>query len=147
MRGLIAYILLFFYTVTCSGATVYMHFCHGTPVLSIQEQESIAAHKQCPMCAEHPGHATESHENHNCDTTGQHDCCKDVKIELKKLKAENSATALSFLNFSPAITSVYWVSLFQQFIGTHSPGNKPELPKLLAWHHPPTYLIHCNFRI
>ncbi len=122
-----------------------MHFCQGNPFVSIQD-ESNQAQQSCPMCLKDIDHHNAPPETPLCDD-GQEDCCKDIKIELKKLKAENSAMTLSFFNLSPAITPISWASLFQQFIAPSSRESEPAFQRVIVAYKPPTYLIHCNFRI
>lgn len=147
MRVLIAYILLFFYTVTCSGATVYMHFCHGTSDVSIQGQ-SLKERQNCTMCLQHKGNDHNDQMSHTCDLALQ-TCCKDITLELKKSdnEAENTAAIFSFFNLAPAITTIYWISIFQNFIVNPDNLEKTYSEKPLVAYKPPTYLFHCNFRI
>ena len=147
MRTLIAYILLFLYTVTCSGATVYMHFCHGTSDVSILG-DRVEEEQNCTMCLEHKGDDNEVQLSHTCDM-GPQSCCKDITLELKKSdsEAENTAAIFSFFNLSPAITTIYWISLFQDFIINPDSLKETYSEKTLVAYKPPTYLFHCNFRI
>lgn len=123
-----------------------MHFCHGS-VVSIKEAAK-QAHEHCPMCASQKTDKRTNETNHSCNM-GEQDCCNDVAIDLKKsdVLAEKAATGLSFLNLSPAITTLYWIQLFQVAISTPNNTTKPNIQPGLVAYKPPTYLIHCTFLI
>lgn len=68
-----------------------MHQCHGGTVLVTQDNIE-EHHKKCPLC-----NAEGETKPHACDK-GKADCCKDIKLDLKKSKddAENTHASLAF---------------------------------------------------
>lgn len=145
MKIFLSYILLFFYTLTCTGSSVYMHLCSkGSFVLS-QTGEQTA--KSCPLCNKHKEDAGEQETaEHSCGE--QSDCCKDVKIDLKKgdQEIENASSTVSFLTLSPTIATLHWIiAVPQETTDLSSPQAIDSSPPLVTTN--PPYLIHCNFRI
>lgn len=145
MRAFLSCIILFFYTLTCTGATVYMHQCHGGSLVMLQENAENH-HKTCPICIEHE-HEQEASSSHSCNTE-EDDCCKDIQIDLKKAQEEVETAPSSFnlMTLSPATLSILWLVVFQPHFDTQKRNSKPH-PSFLAKRSTPTYLLHCNFRI
>lgn len=145
MKVLVSYILLFFYVLTCTGGSVYMHQCNGGSI-HITKEDAADMHKSCPMCAEQ--HKNNKVDANTCPMDEDRSCCKDIKIDLKKSNddAEHAQHAPVFLGLSPATITLFWIISFQ--ISSESNLNPPtiEAPHLLASTNP-TYLILCNFRI
>ncbi|HLS95389.1 MAG TPA: hypothetical protein VK017_07495 [Sphingobacterium sp.] len=148
MRALFAYILLFFYTVTSTGASVYMHLCHGQKAF-ITEVAAERNHAPCPVCHHEGGkQATDQqHTNTDCCDDGNN-CCQDIRVDLSKgeQNTENAPAQASFLTLSPATLTLHWIVAY--FSDAYQPiaGFDPPNKELLAYSNPP-YLIHCNFRI
>lgn len=145
MKVLVSYILLFFYVLTCTGGSVYMHHCNGG-TLHISKEDASDAHKKCPMCAEN--HKKERVDDKSCKMDEAGSCCKDIKIDLKKSNddAENAQHAPNFIGLSPATMTLFWILTFHVSIDNNVQPATIEAPHLLASTNP-TYLIHCNFRI
>ncbi|PRD54386.1 hypothetical protein C5749_13070 [Sphingobacterium gobiense] len=145
MRAFLSSIVLFFYMLTCTGATIYMHQCHGGSLIMLQDKAD-EHHQSCPICMDH-GHEKEASSSHACNTEGD-DCCKDIKIDLKKgqEKVESTPAAFSFLTLSPATLSIIWIVVFQPHFDTQKASTGPSQFSL-AKRSTPTYLLHCNFRI
>jgi len=120
-------------------------------------QENAPSHHQsCPICLDHH-HGEDSStdscdmtdsEDHCCDEDGKDDCCKDIQIDLKKGQEEVESTPSPFntMTLSPATLSIIWIVLFQPYADTIPEVNGQE-HAILARQAPPTYLLHCNFRI
>src|SRR5690606_32015044 len=129
MRAFIASILLFFYALTSTGATVYMHQCHGTKVF-LWEEEIESHHANCAMCLEHHQEQEDAtcHQSHDgeCDHTTT-DCCKDIVLDLKKSQeeVESAPTLLSFLSISPATLTIFWIVAFHADIEITEPTGIP----------------------
>lgn len=142
MKILLSYLLLFFYVLTSTGASVYMHQCHGG-IVSVKQEGPKTAIENCPMCTKH--HEEPSSASCMLDENG---CCKDIKIDLKKSTddAEHTQISASFLSLSPATITLFWISTLYE-----DPINEDAQPRLSSPHvlavTNPTYLIHCNFRI
>jgi len=103
-------------------------------------------HQSCPVCLDHE-HETASTSSHACDMDGD-DCCKDIKIDLKKgqEEVESTPSSLHFMTLSPATLSIIWLVVFQPHFDTQKINTGPDL-SLLTKQSTPTYLLHCNFRI
>ncbi|WDF68094.1 hypothetical protein PQ465_17575 [Sphingobacterium oryzagri] len=146
MKIFLSYILLFLYTLTCTGSSVYMHMCDKGSIFIVQsEQENADA--ACPLCDKASSHTEKtSAKEHSCGT--QDDCCNDVKVDLKKAdnSIENAPATLAFLSLSPAIVTLHWIVLFPQEITSAPQATETSAVPLFATASPP-YLIHCNFRI
>jgi len=142
MKIFLSYILLFLYTLTCTGSSVYMHLCGKGSIAIVQVQQPLSE-KKCPLCAKTE---KKSAAKHAC--SDQSDCCKDVKIDLKKghQEIENTANAPSFIALSPAVITLHWILLVPQETTECMPSAAFQPPPQLASASPP-YLIHCNFRI
>lgn len=142
MKIFLSYILLFLYTLTCTGSSVYMHLCGKGSIAIIQVQQP-ASEKECPLCAKTE---KKSAAKHAC--SDKDDCCKDVKLDLKKGNQEIESTANSptFLALSPAVITLYWIMLVPQEASAITQSTVSQPPPQLASASPP-YLIHCNFRI
>lgn len=145
MRALLSCIILFFYTLTCTGATVYMHQCHGGSLIMLQDNVENH-HNTCLICLEHE-HEEEPSSSHTCAIEGD-DCCKDIQIDLKKAQeeVENASPSFNLTTLSPATLSILWIVVFQPYFDTQKPNSRPN-PSFLAKQSTPTYLLHCNFRI
>ncbi|QBQ42394.1 hypothetical protein E2P86_15055 [Sphingobacterium psychroaquaticum] len=141
VKTFVTYLLLFFYALTSTGASVYMHQCHGGTVLVTQDNIE-EHHKKCPLC-----NAEGETKPHACDK-GKADCCKDIKLDLKKSKddAENTHASLAFLSLSPAIITLHWILSVQYSADQEIAPKQVDTTKLLV-SSSPTYLKHCNFRI
>lgn len=146
MRAFLSSILLFFYTLTCTGATVYMHQCHEGSLLMLQEHAD-EHHQTCPICIEHEQEQETS--SHACDTAGE-DCCKDFKIDLKRGQGqeeiESAPSPFNMMTLSPTTLSILWIVVFQPYLDTQKLTVAPD-HSLQAKRSTPTYLLHCNFRI
>ena len=142
MKILLSYLLLFFYTLTSIGASVYMHQCHGN-IISITSEGSATAVEDYHKCKKHLQESSSS----SCP---QHDsnCCKDIKIDLKKSTddAEHTQLSASFLGLSPAIITLFWITTLYEVPENVIFHARKSSPHVLATTNP-TYLIHCNFRI
>lgn len=145
MRAFLSSLILFFYTLTCTGATVYMHQCHGGSFVMLQENAE-EHHQSCPICLDHEDEKTSS-SSHSCDMKGDN-CCKDIKIDLKKgqEEVESTLSSFNFMTLSPATLSLIWIVVFQPHFDTQK-TNTGFGRLLLAKQTTPTYLLHCNFRI
>lgn len=145
MRAFLSSIILFFYTLTCTGATVYMHQCHGGSLVMLQDNAE-EHHQSCPICLDHQ-HEKKSSPSPACDMEGD-DCCKDIKIDLKKgqEEVESTPSAFNFMTWSPATLSIIWLVVFQPHFDTKKINTGAD-QFLLAKQSTPTYLLHCNFRI
>lgn len=146
MKIFLSYMLLFLYTLTCTGSSVYMHLCKNGSI-AIVHSEQLSTEGSCLLCDKSDKHSeNQTRKEHRCGD--QSDCCKDVRIDLKKgnQEIENSSNAPSFLTLSPAITTLHWILLVPA--ETTAITSTPELQssQQLASSSPP-YLVHCNFRI
>jgi len=144
MRVFFASILLFCYALTCIGATVNMHRCHGNTMLALQEgAESQSFHDICPLCQKH-----ETQTPHGCDSKSEEDCCQDVRIDLTKDRdeAENVQASAALPVLSPAVITLAWIMALRPGTGQNLSAFPPDR---LSARPPsvPTYLAHCNFRI
>jgi len=144
MKTIFAYILLFCYTLTCIGATLKMHRCHGNTMLALQESAGETMRESCPICQKH-----EAQTPHACNAGAESEnCCKDVLIDLKKSQedAESAQASAKLPVLSPTILTLVWISVFRP--GLESAAH-PLAPDQLAARPPskPAYLVHCNFRI
>ncbi len=145
MRAFLSSIILFFYTLTCTGMTVYMHQCHGGSFVMLQDNVE-KHHQSCPVCLDQE-HETASKSSHACDMEGD-DCCKDIKIDLKKgqEEVESTPSSLNFMTLSPATLSIIWIVVLQPHFDAQKINVGPD-PFLLTKQSTPTYLLHCNFRV
>jgi len=143
MRSFFASILLFCYALTCIGATVNMHRCHGNTMLTLQESAE-GLHDSCPLCQKH-----EAQTPHACDTdAGSESCCQDVRIDLTKDRdeVENVQASTGLPVLSPAVIALAWI------LAIH-PGRERNVcvfpPDGISERSPsaPAYLVLCNFRI
>lgn len=146
MKICLSYILLFFYTLTCAGSSVYMHFCDKGSVM-ITEASAQEPAQHCPLCTKENKHAEEQ-KMHEQGCGDQNDCCKDYKIDLKKgdHEVENASNALSFLSLSPAVATLHWIILVPQETNSTTEHLQIDSSPAVVTTSPP-YLIHCNFRI
>ena len=143
MRLWLSSIILFFYTLTCTGATVYMHQCHGGSLVMLQDSAG-AHHKNCPVCQDHEQEDTTS--SHTCSAE-EGSCCKDFKIDLKKGQEEVESTAsFNIMTLSPATLSIIWLVVFNPHLDSQQLAVCPE-QLIITKKSPPSYLLHCNFRI
>lgn len=145
MRVFLSSIILFFYTLTCTGTPVYMHQCHGGSLVMLQDKVE-EHHKSCPVCQKHE-HLKGISSSHDCDE-GDGTCCKDIRIDLKKgqEEVESAPSTFSFSTLSPATLSIIWLVVFQPYTDTKKTNIPLDQPRL-AKRSTPTYLLHCNFRI
>ena len=146
MRAILSSIILFFYTLTCTGMTVYMHQCHaGSFVLLAEDVENH--HQNCPVCAQH-GDEKAKVSPHACDIEADN-CCKDIKIDLTKGQEEVESTTSSFnlTLLSPATLSIIWLAVLQPHFDELKTQQSRSDKYLLSTRTAPTYLLHCNFRI
>lgn len=149
MRAFIACILLFFYALTSTGATVYMHQCHGTQVFLLQEGIENH-HASCSICLDHHHDGSEEHQHthdEKCDHTSK-DCCNDIVLDLKKgqEKVESASTGFSFPTLTPTTLTLFWIVVFHDDIEiTESATISDRLANITPTQ--PPYLVHCNFRI
>jgi len=145
MRAVIASILLFVYALTCIGATVNMHRCHGRAVIALQEQErEESPHDSCPLCRDH-----ETQTPHTCgDDGGSGSCCKDVQFVLKKAgeDAESVQSAPKLPLLSPVVVTLAWISVFHPGIEANAFAFPPDRISDLSPPNP-AYVLHRNFRI
>ena len=144
MRAFLSSIILLFYTLTCTGMTVYMHQCHGGSFVMLEDRVE-EHHQNCPVCLQDE-HEEEA-PSHICDME-ETTCCKDFKIDLKKGQEEVESTPSSFnlMTLSPATLSIIWLVVFQPHFDTQKTNLRSDR-FILAKQSTPTYLLHCNFRI
>jgi len=103
-------------------------------------------HQSCSICLDHE-HEKESSSSHVCDVD-KDDCCRDIKIDLKKgqEEVESTPSSFNFMTLSPATLSIIWLVVFQPHYDTQKINTGSD-QLLLAKRSTPTYLLHCNFRI
>jgi len=119
-----------------------MHLCGKGSIAIVQAQQPFSE-KKCPLCAKTE---KQSAAEHACSDKG--DCCKDVKLDLKKgnQEMESAANAPTFLALSPTVITLHWILLVPQETKATIQSAASQPPPQLASASPP-YLIHCNFRI
>lgn len=147
MRAILAYFLLLFYTITCAGATVYMHECQGDSLLTIEKSQNNAGETVCPLC---PDEDSEKEEAPAIDCHSQtENCCTTVVVDLHKKEkdAEQTLGASFFFSLSPVSIIRYWVLNINPIVQDKLHTNSYNSPNLLASSAPPVYLVCCNFRI
>lgn len=144
MKVLLAYILLFLYTLTCTGASVYMHHCSAGAFTLSQESSTT----NCPLCKKMHNKQQDDQKTNKHACADKDDCCKDLKIDLKKGQqdTENAANAFSFVSLAPAIATIHWIINFQSECAGRTLG---EIRDNTSAHNAtsPPYLKHCSFRI
>lgn len=142
MRQFLALTLFILYSFTSSGATIYLHQCSGTTIISLMEGTNT--HENCPMCSKDHDHTAK--KKNNCQESHS---CKDIQVKLDQLsdKLFSKDYAESFFGFGPAIITLYWMqpNLFIDF----AVNSKYVFKERVAYPHssPPTYLLNRNFRI
>ena len=142
MKILLSYLMLFFYVLTGTGASLYMHQCHGS-IISITGEGSKAAIEDYHMCKKH----LEETASTSC-MLDESNCCKDIKIDLKKSTddVEHTQLSASLFAISPAIITLFWIATFYEAPENVIIHTRKSSPHILATS-TPTYIIHCNFRI
>ena len=119
-----------------------MHQCHGH-IVSITGQWPKTAIKDLHNCNKHLKESIST----SC-MLDESNCCKDIKIDLKKSTddAEHTQISAPFLSLSPAIITLFWIATLYELPENVAIQTRISSPHLLATTNP-TYLIHCNFRI
>ncbi|WP_379019822.1 hypothetical protein [Parapedobacter deserti] len=111
MAKVFSILLILLYSVSSTGATIYLHYCCGTPQkIVLKDEAMISNHDECPLC-EH--HLTENEQGHCCDDDGSdtdgtpsHSHCQNAKIEAKKITEEH------LLGTDKKLPKVYPLELF-----------------------------------
>lgn len=145
MRALYAYILLFFYTLTCTGTTVYMHSCSGQAAISISQDASEQG-TSCPLCTEQKQVQPKAANSCPMDDTS---CCSEVKVNFTKNQEDAEQSQINFPAFSfvAPIAKIYWMLSSYTILEQPAINTLDDSPKVLVSSHPPTYLLHRNFRL
>ncbi|HMR18521.1 MAG TPA: hypothetical protein PKA53_04410 [Sphingobacterium sp.] len=134
MIKFIAIFLSVFYNVVSIGATLQVHTCGSTILWSISGDEDI--HDTCPLCHSVPA-----------DTCPGGDC-QDIELKLDQLsdKLFSHNKDVVQLVHTAIITLPSW---FQGLSTAIHPQNLIPKRTILASTNlsPPTYLLHCTFRI
>lgn len=145
MRVVFAYFLLFFYTITSVGATVYMHQCQGNSLISIENKHTDINHS-CPLCL--PNDAETKTPTADCHPQ-QEGCCNTLVFHLdyKKNDTKQLIGTSSLISIAPPVTTLYRLLVNTSKITDSYPKQYGNSPKLLASSKAPLYLACCNFRI
>lgn len=134
MVKFIAIFLSVFYNVVSIGATLQVHTCGSNILWSISGEENV--HDSCPMC--HNDQATACHSGD----------CQDIELKLDQLSDKLfSHTKDAVQLVDSAIITLPWIQKLS-YSGTLCQDVTPKR-EILAYTNssPPTYLLHCTFRI
>ena len=144
MKQIVVLILVFFYSLSATNATVHFHFCQG-------ETQSVSFDKQtkhkldCKLCAKK---SKSCHQKNS--KTNTKPGCKDLSLDLKKVDDNHFSSDSSKVNptISPAILVRHWVEVFHVLVNS-TDSQKHKLTPILeiSKNNAPPYLINCNFRI
>lgn len=140
MRQLLIFILIFFYSLTATSATVYFHFCHGE-AQSVSFINDKNEHHSCKFC--------EQKEKSCHQEQDQKDTCQDLEIDLKNVDHNHFSSDSAKVNptISPAILVKDWIPSNNLFFEKTAAQYYPiELPYFTYQDISP-YLKNCNFRI
>lgn len=141
MKKFVLLIVLSFYLLSVSGATVYLHFCKGeAKELSFLSPGQI----DCPLC-----NKKKESKTSDCKHSDQKSCCEDVQIDTKHtddtyhVNMTKSADA-----FMPCVIVLHWIFNYYNYPvddNTHLQSNYLlSSSKLLSGS---VYLRNQNFRI
>lgn len=151
MSRIFSIFLLFIYSLTSTGATVYIHSCGQNAQISIFEKQTNSA--DCTFCTgDHHSCCIEAQDMMTEDIlacTHEHSCCTDVRVELSNGE-EQALTSLfkDFDTLSPAEFIIPWIIVFHHALFDASASAKPAVATFAATTtFPNTYLVNCNFRI
>ena len=106
MRQIVAILLLLLYSVSSTGATIYLHHCGKSTQISLLKETKVT-HSNCKICSKfHEGH--DHSTNSDCKDK---DDCKDRKVDLKsdKDQFQTKSSDQSSFNFTPAIVIIPWI--------------------------------------
>ena len=147
MKRILAFILLCFYTLTSTGATVYIHHCADVFFIRSSKQVDMET-KSCPHCKSLTPAAPKKDSSSSCEVS-KSSCCTDVPISLTK-GTEKSELSVNSINQSLAIVptsiTLHWIPTsipdFLADAATPAAADIAFLPPPIS-----PYLLHCTFRI
>ncbi|MBP3943066.1 hypothetical protein J5U18_05745 [Sphingobacteriaceae bacterium WQ 2009] len=137
MKQFIVYILAFFYCLTASSASLYIHHCQGITAKVSLSDSTEEDRAECPLCADKAAKS--------CHSKG----CNDVRVDLKNTDDSYlaSAHAVPFVAMLPTSIPLPWLSrkCFERLaVDLQTPLLEH---KLLNIYQIPPYLKNCIFRI
>jgi hypothetical protein len=128
-----AIFLSVFYNIVCLGATLQVHSCGNNILWSISNTENI--HDTCSIC-----------HNSTSDICRGGDC-QDIELKLDQLSDKLFSNNKDIVQlFHSAIITLPWILLPDAWT---SHTEIVPTKAILAYSNssPPTYLLHCTFRI
>lgn len=155
MKQLIVYIFAFFYCISSSGASLYLHHCQGS-TRSISLEKNQPQHKHCPLCNEnkqkscHASGLTHSDQSAAAEhLPDSKKSCQDIELSVKTTDDNHLLTA-SFDTFACHTAAV--ITLPGNFNVTPEyffvKASKPKYQEIpIAYTSTPRYLKNCVFRI
>lgn len=133
MVKVLAIFLSLLYNVVSIGATLQVHTCGSNILWSISKTENV--HNACPICD-----STQTGTCHSGD-------CQDIELKLDQLSDELFANSKDMVQLFQSATLVLpWIVLpdARTFSRDSIPTNEVLVYSNSS---PPTYLLHCTFRI
>lgn len=147
MKRILAFIILCLYTLTSTGATVYIHQCAN--VFFIKSfQEDLQDTGNCPHCHSSNEALPLGDSSASCHVN-KASCCSDFKVDLKKSN-DQSELSVNSLNLPsgiiPSLITLYWIPTAATGLLASASIPLQKDAALLCPPIPP-YLLHCTFRI
>lgn len=148
-------LLTLMYGFSATGATVYLHYCCGTPQKIAATPYEKTDHDDCPLCTKHDDHHEPPTTSDCCDKTS---CdvdspslggCKNLKIEAKKTTEEHIASGQKIVipKLYPlelaVFTAIHFLDSTVISIRSLAPVPDADIPLAAV----PLFIQHCTYRI